>query len=345
VGVRTFELLDSSRRKPDGSPRRLLTEVWYPAGPEARELPFDAYDPRALLSDEQKEKLAHKSLPVLETRAVRDVSVSDWGPFPVLLFSHGQGGIRWQSTCFTVLAASHGYVVVSVDHEGNTIADALRDGLSLSVEGIESRPRDVTFLLNWLSGVGPEHPLHGQVDLERVGMAGHSFGALTALRAAALDDRIDVIVPQTPVNLEIAWIGLPRPLALDIPVMLQGARKDKTLKWDEHVVPAWEGLSRPRYLLELVTGGHFSYSDLCGLDLATIAREVELPQAADVESVLQDGCGPTAPPASVAQPIINHYALALFNSVLRESEGSREYLNQSGADRLGPGVALFTADP
>jgi hypothetical protein len=62
-----------------------------------------------------------------------------------------------------------------------------------------------------------------------------------------------------------------------------------------------------------------------------------------VKKVLQDGCGPTAPPASVAQPLINHFAVAFFNAQLRGSPGSLELMSQAKADEVaGAGVALLT---
>ena len=45
------------------------------------------------------------------------------GPRPVLVFSHGNSGVRWQSPFFTEYLASHGWVVVAPDHVGNTLFD------------------------------------------------------------------------------------------------------------------------------------------------------------------------------------------------------------------------------
>ena len=53
--------------------------------------------------------------------------------FPVVIFSHGKGGLRQQSTFYTAVLASHGYVVVSPDHEGDTIVELLRkDGVDIA---------------------------------------------------------------------------------------------------------------------------------------------------------------------------------------------------------------------
>jgi hypothetical protein len=107
-------------------------------------------------------------------------------------------------------------------------------------------------------------------------------------------------------------------------------------------------IDRPYWLLDIVHGGHFTFSDLCGFDLASIVDQVKLDiPGADVRKVLQDGCGPTAPKASVAQPLINHFAISFFNAQLKGSTGSLELMTQAKADELGgtPGVAVLTSMP
>ena len=44
VGVRTVTFEDTGRRKPDGSPRLLVTEIWYPAVQSTRGQPTVEYD-------------------------------------------------------------------------------------------------------------------------------------------------------------------------------------------------------------------------------------------------------------------------------------------------------------
>ncbi|MBS2020780.1 MAG: hypothetical protein JST92_00095, partial [Deltaproteobacteria bacterium] len=125
VGVRTVTFLDASRPKSDGTPRKLVTEIWYPATHDARGQPGVDYDVRTLLTPEQQAAVAGGAFPLLHTSAVRDAEPSHrHGPYPLVVFSHGQGGMRWQSTYYTVKLASHGYIVVSPDHEGDTLAEA-----------------------------------------------------------------------------------------------------------------------------------------------------------------------------------------------------------------------------
>ncbi|MEN9797950.1 MAG: hypothetical protein RL653_1646, partial [Pseudomonadota bacterium] len=167
-------------------------------------------------------------------------------------------------------------------------------------------------------------------------------------RVAAMDARVKAIVPQAPVDANLSWIGLPSPVRLSIPVMVQAAHADQTLEWDDNVVPTLAALQKPWWLLDIVAGGHFTFSDLCAFDLAAAVEtvKVDIP-GADLKAVLEDGCGPTSPPASVAQPLINHFAVAFFNAHLRGSGKSLALLTQAHADELagGAGVAVVGASP
>jgi len=324
----------------------LVTEVWYPATQASRGGPGESYDIRSVLTDAQRVQAGSADVPLLATEAVRDApAATSHGPFPLVVFSHGQAAVRWQSTYLTVLLASHGYVVASPDHDGGTLADALRNQLTATTEGFENRPLDVRYLVNRLSRLPEDEPLRGLADTSRYGVAGHSFGAFTALRVAAIDERVTVIVPQAPTSTDLAWLGLPQPVKLAIPVLVMGAHRDRTLPWADNIEPTWAALQRPRWLLDLVDGGHFTFSDLCGFDLATLVGKLNLDlPGVDLKKVLEDGCGPPAPAAAVAQPLIDHFAVGLFNAELRESPGSRALLTQQAADSFGVGVAVFSDD-
>src|SRR5262245_4059584 len=60
---------------------------------------------------------SNRALPFVVWRPTED------GPHPLVLFSHTSRGHRRQSTFLTSHLASHGYVVGSVDHVGNTATD------------------------------------------------------------------------------------------------------------------------------------------------------------------------------------------------------------------------------
>ncbi|MFO0598760.1 MAG: hypothetical protein U0228_25870 [Myxococcaceae bacterium] len=112
------------------------------------------------------------------------------GPAPVLLFSHGLGGSNEGNVFLAEHWARRGYVAVFVQHPGSDThvwadvpkAERLRAMKSAaSIDNFLKRVGDVGAVLDaltlWSATKG--HVLFGRVDVERVGMSGHSFGAVT----------------------------------------------------------------------------------------------------------------------------------------------------------------------
>jgi predicted dienelactone hydrolase len=118
------------------------------------------------------------------------------GPFPVIVFSHGLGGSREGYEYLGRHWASWGYVAVHVDHLGSDTA-ALKKGGRLirnlreavgDPRNAEARPLDVRFVLDRLEALNRGgSPLAHRLDLGRIGLAGHSFGAWTTLVVAGQD--------------------------------------------------------------------------------------------------------------------------------------------------------------
>lgn len=109
---------------------------------------------------------------------------------PVVLFSHGLGGSREMGAYLGQHWASRGYVAVFLQHPGSDtsvwkgkrpreIMSAMQE--AANAENFLLRAQDVPAVLNQLEkwNVEASHALNGVFDLTRVGMAGHSFGAMT----------------------------------------------------------------------------------------------------------------------------------------------------------------------
>ena len=245
VGVTRIELVDAQRD------RTLLTEVWYPAAESARgqePAPGGSYLPPelAFLADNA----------TLDLVAVRDAPLAPDGPYPIILFSHGSGGIRFQNTFQCEHLASHGYVVIAPDHQGNTYFDASGNSEDLR----EQRPLDVLFVLDQFVGFAAQedHRFAGWVDPSPgVGITGHSFGAYTSLAAASLDDRIVAALPMA--------LGGPVSATYRAATLLMLATEDKTIGLDgnQGVRDTFALLSGPRFLSEIIDGGHYSFSFAC----------------------------------------------------------------------------------
>lgn len=346
VGVKTVVIRDPNRSFEDQDSRPLVTEIWYPAAESARGGQGTSYDIKSVLTEEQRKSIEEFDIPLLETSAVRDAPIFEGKEkFPLVVFSHGQGGVRWQSTFYTVPLASHGYIVVSTDHPGNTLDYLVRDGLTIPLEGIIDRPLDSIALIDHFTEEEAPLPedqrfLSGRIDKKEIGVTGHSFGAITSFGTAVLDDRVKVIVPQAP-GFTTAAFFQGRVDALDIPVLMQFSKLDKTLPYEENLPDTVARVTGPSIQFALNTGGHFSYSDLCGFDLLAIAPSLGF---ADVGDVIGDGCGGEAPPASISFPLINQFAIGFFNATLRHSPKSLDYLTQAKADEKASGVVDVVLD-
>lgn len=126
----------------------------------------------------------HREIPV------RVFLPASTAPAPVVLFSHGLGGSREGSGYLGVHWAKRGYVVVFVQHPGSDAGvwkdeppekrlAALREAASL--DNFLLRVKDIPAVLDGFErfNAQPKHPLEKRLDLEHVGMSGHSFGAIT----------------------------------------------------------------------------------------------------------------------------------------------------------------------
>jgi len=145
VGVRTVSLADELR--PD---RRLTAEVWDPA-----------------MSDETR--------PGTVEAPQRDAEV--WfanGPYPLLVISHGNGGMRTALAFLAAHLAARGFVVAAPDH-----LDAELGVDQVLIERVPiDRPLDLLAVIDGLPGT---RLLGGMIDAERVGVIGYSLGGFTAL--------------------------------------------------------------------------------------------------------------------------------------------------------------------
>jgi dienelactone hydrolase len=217
VGVRTGLVIDQSR----GS-RQISFEVWYPAAPEhaGRDLSHRTQDGFIVVPDG----------PTLHQAAVRNAAVHA-GTYPLILFSHSSGGHRRQSSFLCTHLASHGYIVTAADHGGNTAVD-VADRAKRAAEGqvltpqerdalvqgfIADRVPDLRFLLDRvLAGAASE--VSDQIDEQRIGLIGWSFGGWAVLAALEVDDRFCAV-------LALAPAGNSKPLPGIIPATLTFAWK------------------------------------------------------------------------------------------------------------------------
>jgi predicted dienelactone hydrolase len=107
---------------------------------------------------------------------------------PVIVISHGIAEDRMTFAYLAEQLASYGFLVVNLEHPVGD-ANHLRQYLSGSVSApaateLLDRPRDVTFVLDELQRQIPSHSAFQFLDLQNVGVIGHSLGGYTALTVA-----------------------------------------------------------------------------------------------------------------------------------------------------------------
>ncbi len=321
VGVTTSIFIDSSRIDAvTKEARTLVTEIWYPATDETRNLPkakFSEFIPggvtplvRALL------KSAYKlSLEELDTKfwnsAVRDARVRN-GTFPVIFFSHGNRGLRFQNTFWCDFLASHGYIVVSADHTGNAAVAVIKGKLVLYQGGereraAQDRPRDLSFLLDQMTiwNQGGDSRFAGRLDLARVTAAGMSFGAYAAIRAGDLDPRFKAVIA-------MAYAPAEGHTNLMVPTLYMLGKEDATIgpKGNEAIRSNFAMHKGIALLLEITRGGHYSFTDMFKLD-ANFGDGVGTGKRKDTGEAM------TFTPMEVTYRMINAYSLAFLEYTLK----------------------------
>ncbi len=156
-------------------------------------------------------------------------------PAPVVVFSHGTGGSREGYAYLGQFWASYGYVCVHPQHAGSdseifkgnaNLLDAVKKAALNPMNAVD-RPKDISFVLDQLAALNKDHAtFKGKLNLDAVGLAGHSFGAHTTMviagqslgNLAVKDKRIKAIVPMSaaapPANLERAFADIKIPTLL-----------------------------------------------------------------------------------------------------------------------------------
>jgi len=310
VGTFSMMLTDNSRKELYSEnlndQRRIMIQVWYPAEP----LPGDQVAPwmdRADLIGPAISRFLNlpgfflDHLIYAQTGAYLDAPVSDAQTnYPVLLFSHGWNGFRAQNTFQAINFASNGYVVVAIDHTYGAILTVFPDGtlaynnpdaLPSNVPDLQYLPianklvnqwsGDLGFVLDTLETINendPDHGLAGYLDLEKVGVFGHSTGGGATVEFCGRDPRckagLGMDAYLKPVSETIMELGLRQPFLF----MFSETWSSET-NWD-----LFNGLylhSDKSKTLSILGTSHYDFSDLPILSPIAVQMGLKGPLAGD----------------------------------------------------------------
>ena len=306
IGITEVVFYDESRD------RILLTNVWYPANEAARDA--EPASAESYLPEDLGFLAANSTLTL---RAVRDAELARDGPFALILFSHGNDGINFQNGDQMEYLASHGFIVASADHEGNTYFNTSGSPSGLAVD----RPLDFIFLLDEMlrTNDDPDDLFYEWIDTTiGVGASGMSFGAYTAVTAADRDDRIVAVLPQV-LTAEISE-------DYDTPTLLLLAGEDKTIGLDGNarIRNTYATTQGPKILIEIPDAGHYSPTISCytGLGIGDT-----------------DGCGEGERfadgstfeflEATEVWDLLNFYSVAFFQTYQKNNPGYEPFLREN----------------
>jgi hypothetical protein len=217
VGQTVFRWVDTSRPEVlTESPtdfREVIALLWYPAengtGAKSPYFPGLSEVSKALAESGEIESWKVFGLPFVRSQNLLNASpAKSETRFPVLMFSPGNGtNIEFYSALLSEIA-SHGYIVVGLNHPYDVAAVELSDHKIASFykqqesldmranqafvsERIKVRTLDVLFALDQLQilSQGDNSSFAGSMDLRLVAVAGHSLGGITASEACKADIR------------------------------------------------------------------------------------------------------------------------------------------------------------
>ena len=301
VGVTSLELAAGNK-----------VEVWYPAIEGTTGT--DIYDMRDFIPEAISALLTADVPAVYEYPAGRDAGAAT-GTFPVVLFSHGYSGIRFQSTFLTSHLASWGIIVAAPDHWSRDLFHTLS-------APVGDRNSSITELLETLDlvtaeNVRPGSRLEGMVDAERVVAMGHSAGGGTIL-GAALDDRIDGYISLASGALGMGSDSSAAPALPNKPSFFIAGALDAIISAEESTRPSFEAVPGPSRLWIIDGVGHNGFDDFCtfgngsGIIGVAIASGLGplLEGMGNLKRLGEDGCLPPAQPVDLGFPIIRHAVTA-----------------------------------
>lgn len=359
VGRSSFTIVD-----PDREGRELPVDVWYPVDPRDANGEPSLYQVTFELWIIPDIWVIPLVFTAPSERALHEPLISETGGFPLIVFSHGSGGLRYQSFFLTEVLASHGFVVASAGHVGNTLLDEIGGTFAPMEEMMMARPLDVSLLITRMleKNEDPEDFFYSSIDGERIGVCGHSFGGFTSFAMAAgfegdlpdelaselpddfvfvpvpPDPRVDAIAPLAPAS----WFGDSELEAITVPTMIIGGTLDTTTPIEEQNVRPFELIPDQVFRADLDGAVHFSFSNSCDLIQGMRNQGIQQWMIDDLLGTeFTEPCGPPSLDIEEAHRITNLYTVSLFKAFVEGDDRYEQYLTEDYAQANEPNITYY----
>jgi predicted dienelactone hydrolase len=334
VGTRIYELTDDSRREIYSGreeARRFMIQVWYPseADSSSERAPWMSeaklYAP-AIANQINMPSFFLDHLALVKIPAFKDTKVAETTkPFPVILFSHGWNGFNAQNTSQALELASHGYVVVGVQHTYGAVitvfpnGDVALNNPSALPEGAPTEEYEsAAHILSdqWAGDLGytldfmkiqnedSSSPFSEKLDLNLVGVYGHSTGGGAAIQFCGTDPRCTSLLGMDPfmrpVSYEVIDKGVSQPSFF---MFSQVWANDVDSRNNELFNRFYPNVEQPLGVIAIDGAAHYDFADLPLL--TPLAPQLGLK-------------GPIN--GKLVTTIVNDYLLSFFDATLKNSQ-------------------------
>jgi len=281
VASSTMELVDTSRNDtyaPVPEHRRIMVSAYYPATSLKKCQPVILPYMTSATAAAYDQMYAPLGIPngtfasfELSTCAFpRKDRSRKFNGFPIILFSPGLGNSRLMYGAMAQSLASHGFVVITMDHAYDAAIVEYPDktvALAVDIESDEQieadvvvRQHDVSFLIDQLHDCPIRqrlfHDIADTKSLDNILMAGHSLGGATAAAAMLADTRVAAAV-----NLDGTLFGDILHKNFTSPFMIM-SHQGKNLSTDASWTQAWSNAMGTKLAVTLNGTEHGSYTDL-----------------------------------------------------------------------------------
>ena len=219
VGTETFHWVDSSRQEwfteeNVNDFREIMVQFWYPSADNQNKevepyMDFIELRSKTIAEAGNLPSFLPSHLNLVKTNSYSKIACNtQQGGLPAVVFSHGITGSRHLHQALFENLASHGYIVVALDHSYDSNLTIFPDGriadyrseitghpdsVNIRRNQMNTRTKDVGFVLNQLTKIHSgkiKSSLNYKIDLNKLAVGGHSYGGATAIQSAKVDKRI-----------------------------------------------------------------------------------------------------------------------------------------------------------
>ncbi len=263
----------------------------------------------AAVKSESAAALSDLAVPGVEGLRVTVTMPAGPGPFPLVLFSPNLGRSGNAYAFYAKAWSARGYACARVSHPGSDIrifagkpfwkVGDTAERVAKDPDEWQARVRDLRAVLDAWPDLAASHADLARVDAGRVAVAGHSFGAFTALALAGLrvdlpnHPAADLGDPRLLAVIAMAAPGPGRPLAdsgfatITRPVLIIAGGDDdqEDLRGTKHP-PSWREEpwsampAGDKWLLSIPDANHFTFSDGGGGHHAADPRQLRRVESA-----------------------------------------------------------------